>query len=165
MLELSCAAVLRGDLIDLVAGEGAAKVSGAVHTFAEIINRASRREESPWILPDLSGTKVVVQPHCHQYSVFGFEEDRSLLQATGAEVQVLAGCCGLAGNFGMERGHYDLSVKVAQRTLLPALELADQNTVVLADGFSCRTQVADLSPKRAVHLAQLIADRLVSPGL
>ena len=165
VLEPSCAAVLRGDLIDLVAGEGAVKVSGAVHTFAEIINRARRREESPWILPDLSGTKVVVQPHCHQYSVFGFEEDRSLLQATGAEVQVLAGCCGLAGNFGMERGHYDLSVKVAKRTLLPALELADQNTVVLADGFSCRTQVADLSPKRAVHLAQLIADRLVLPGL
>ncbi|NNN12397.1 MAG: FAD-binding oxidoreductase [Acidimicrobiaceae bacterium] len=163
VLEPSCAAVLRGDLLDLVAGESAARVSEAVHTFAEIINRARKREESPWIPPDLSGTKVIVQPHCHQYSVIGFEEDRTLLQAAGAEVQILVGCCGLAGNFGMERGHYDLSVKVAQRTLLPALDLSDQNTVVLADGFSCRTQVADLSPKRAIHLAQLIADRLTPP--
>lgn len=165
VLEPSCAAVLRGDLKELVAGEGAARVSEAVHTFAEILNLARKRETSPWIPPDLSGTKVMIQPHCHQYSVFGFEEDRTLLQATGAEVQILAGCCGLAGNFGMERGHYDLSVKVAERTLLPALAIADQNTVVLADGFSCRTQVADLSSKRAIHLAQLIADRLLPLGI
>ncbi len=160
VLEPSCAAVLRGDLKDLVAGEDAARVSGVVQTFAEIINRARKREESPWIPPDLSGTKVIVQPHCHQHSVLGFEEDRALLQATGAESQTLVGCCGLAGNFGMERGHYDISMKVAERTLLPALDIADQNTVVLADGFSCRTQVADLSSKRAIHLAQLIAGRL-----
>ena len=77
--------------------------------------------------------------------------------AQGAEVQVLAGCCGLAGNFGMERGHYDVSVAVAEHALLPALRAAEEGTVLLADGFSCRTQADQLAGWPSQHLAELLA--------
>jgi FAD/FMN-containing dehydrogenase/Fe-S oxidoreductase len=157
VLEPSCAAVLRDDLTDLVDDDRARAVSEATVTLAEILNRARTRESSPWKPPSLVGRSVIAQPHCHQYAVIGFEADRMLLEAAGARVNALAGCCGLAGNFGMERGHYDLSLKVAEHSLLPALAQADRAAVVLADGFSCRTQVADLSDRRAIHLAQLFA--------
>jgi Fe-S oxidoreductase len=71
----------------------------------------------------------------------------------------LGGCCGLAGNFGVERGHYEVSVAVAEQQLLPAVRSAGPDAVVLADGFSCRTQLADLTTRRGVHLAQLLAAR------
>jgi Fe-S oxidoreductase len=77
-------------------------------------------------------------------------------------VRRLGGCCGLAGNFGVEKGHYEVSVAVAGQQLLPALQ--DPEAVVLADGFSCRTQIADLSPRRGIHLAELLADRLDPAG-
>jgi Fe-S oxidoreductase len=75
-------------------------------------------------------------------------------------VQTLAGCCGLAGNFGMERGHYEVSVAVAENALLPALRAAEPGTVLLADGFSCRTQASDLGNVTGVHLSQLLAAHL-----
>jgi Fe-S oxidoreductase len=90
----------------------------------------------------------------------GFHADADLLRATGADVDILeSGCCGLAGNFGFERGHYDVSIACAERVLLPALREEDDRTVVLADGFSCRTQIAqgDSGGHRAQHLAQLLA--------
>jgi Fe-S oxidoreductase len=86
----------------------------------------------------------------------GWDADRSLLGAAGAEVQRVGGCCGLAGNFGAERGHYDVSVAVAETALLPAVRAASPGAVVLADGFSCRTQLAALSERRGLHLAQLL---------
>lgn len=108
-----------------------------------------------WRLPDLSGTKIVAQPHCHHHSVMGWAADRALLQATGAEVIELSGCCGMAGNFGMEKGHYEVSVAVAEAEMLPALR-AHEEALVLADGFSCRTQAAQLAQRQAVHLAILL---------
>ena len=74
-----------------------------------------------WEPPDLSGHTVVAQPHCHHASVIGWRHDAALLARTGATVQTLGGCCGLAGNFGVEAGHYDVSVAVAENELLPAL--------------------------------------------
>jgi Fe-S oxidoreductase len=79
-----------------------------------------------------------------------------LLRRTGATVQRLSGCCGLAGNFGVEKGHYEVSVAVAESQLLPAVSAADPGTVFLADGFSCRTQLDDLADVRAIHLAELL---------
>jgi Fe-S oxidoreductase len=96
----------------------------------------------------------VAQPHCHHHAVLGWKTDADLLAETGASVQTLAGCCGLAGNFGVEIGHHDVSLAVAGQNLLPALD-ASPEAVVLADGFSCRTQVADLRDRPAMHLAQL----------
>jgi Fe-S oxidoreductase len=69
----------------------------------------------------------------------------------------VGGCCGLAGNFGVERGHYEVSVAVAEHDLLPAVRAAGEDAVVLADGFSCRTQLDHLAGRRALHLAELLA--------
>jgi Fe-S oxidoreductase len=86
----------------------------------------------------------------------GWDADRALLERAGATVHPVGGCCGLAGNFGMERGHYEVSVAVAESALLPAVREAGDDTVLLADGFSCRTQLADLADRSGRHLAELL---------
>lgn len=150
-IEPSCTAVLRSDIRELLPGdEDAAAVAGSVRTLAELL-----AQTPGWTPPDLSGIDVIAQPHCHHHAVLGWKADADLLKATGAQVRRLAGCCGLAGNFGVEIGHYEVSVAVAEQHLLPALDAAP-DAVVLADGFSCRTQVADLRDRPAVHLAQLL---------
>ncbi len=93
----------------------------------------------------------------------GFSADMELLGRTGATVTRLSGCCGLAGNFGVERGHYEVSVAVAEQQLMPAVRAAGPDAVVLADGFSCRTQLDDLADVRALHLTELL-DRASAPA-
>jgi Fe-S oxidoreductase len=93
----------------------------------------------------------------------GFDADRAVLDALGVATQVLdEGCCGLAGNFGFEDGHYEVSTACAERGLLPAVRAADADTAVLADGFSCRTQIRQLAQTghEPVHLAHLAATAL-----
>ena len=153
-VEPSCTAVLRDDLLDLLPEDPrSALVSGATRTLAEVLSAvpASARR-----LPSLEGVEIVAQPHCHHYSVMGWDTDQALLESLGARVTRLEGCCGLAGNFGMEAGHYDLSVAVASHSLLPTLD-AQPDAVYLADGFSCRTQAAQLAGRGGVHLATLLA--------
>ncbi len=107
---------------------------------------------------------AIAQPHCHQQAVLGVEADRRIYERAGIAVsQELTGCCGLAGNFGAEAGHEAISRKVAGLSLLPALE-ADPGAPVLADGFSCRTQIESLSGRRARHLAEVLAERLPPEG-
>ncbi|HEY9244654.1 MAG TPA: FAD-binding and (Fe-S)-binding domain-containing protein [Streptosporangiaceae bacterium] len=161
-LEPSCTAVLRSDLGELFPGEArAAAVVGATRTLAELLTAPPPAGPGPgWALPDLAGVEIIAQPHCHHYSVLGYDADRALLTQAGATVRTLAGCCGLAGNFGMERGHYEVSVAVAGNALLPALRTAPPGAVYLADGFSCRTQAEQLAGVRGVHLAELLASRL-----
>ncbi|WP_456047218.1 FAD-linked oxidase C-terminal domain-containing protein [Actinomyces sp.] len=155
-VEPSCTAVLRDDLLDLLPEDPrSALVSGATRTLAEVLSvvPASARR-----LPSLEGIEIVAQPHCHHYSVMGWDTDQALLESLGARVTRLEGCCGLAGNFGMEAGHYDLSVAVASHSLLPTLD-AQPDAVYLADGFSCRTQAAQLAGRGGVHLATLLAGK------
>ena len=155
-VEPSCTAVLRDDLLDLLPEDPrSALVSGATRTLAEVLSAvpASARH-----LPSLEGVEIVAQPHCHHYSVMGWDTDQALLESLGARVTRLEGCCGLAGNFGMEAGHYDLSVAVASHSLLPTLS-AHPEAVYLADGFSCRTQAAQLADRGGIHLATLLAPR------
>jgi Fe-S oxidoreductase len=90
----------------------------------------------------------------------GWSPDARLLQQAGADVRRVGGCCGLAGNFGVEKGHYEVSVAVAEQQLLPAVRAAAPESTILADGYSCRTQLADLTDRRGRHLAELFADRL-----
>jgi Fe-S oxidoreductase len=97
-----------------------------------------------------------VQVHCHQHAELGYATDRQVLSALGVEAEVLdSGCCGLAGNFGFEKGHYEVSMAAGERVLLPAVREAPEETAVLADGFSCRTQVRQAGLREPVHLAQL----------
>ena len=86
------------------------------------------------------------------------------LAGAGATISAVGGCCGLAGNFGVERGHYDVSVAVAEIALLPAMRATVEGDIVLADGFSCRTQLDQLADRDGVHLAQLLAAHLPRPG-
>lgn len=152
-IEPSCTAVLRDDLLELLpADPRALMVSEATFTLAEFINT-----NCPDLrLPDLTGVKVVAQPHCHHYSVMGWEADRALIGKTGAKLVELQGCCGMAGNFGMEAAHHQMSLAVAEHALLPQLK-ANPDAVFLADGFSCRTQAETLAGHGGVHLAQLLS--------
>ncbi|MCW2748515.1 MAG: FAD-binding oxidoreductase, partial [Nocardioidaceae bacterium] len=150
-IEPSCTAVLRSDAVDLLDDPRAGEVAAGVFTLAELLARTES-----WNPPDLSGTEIVVQPHCHHASVMTFDADMALLESTGASINRLGGCCGLAGNFGVEKGHYEVSVAVAETQLLPAVRLAGDRAVILADGFSCRTQLDDLVHVQALHLSQLL---------
>ena len=136
-----------------------AAVTRAASTLAEALAATPG-----WAPPDLRGAEVVAQPHCHQHAVLGWEADRELLARAGAAVTAVGGCCGLAGNFGAERGHYDVSVAVAKTALLPAVRAAGPDAVALADGFSCRTQLDHLAGRRALHLAELLARAQPQPG-
>ncbi len=156
-LEPSCTAALRRDAGELLPGDRrAAALGGTVKTLAELL-----RSTAGWTPPDLSDVTGVAQPHCHQHAVLGWAADAALLRDAGAAVEAVGGCCGLAGNFGVERGHYDVSVAVAETALLPAVRAAGGGATVLADGFSCRTQLDQLAGVQGTHLAELLADRLV----
>lgn len=160
-IEPSCTATLRSDLTELSDAPEAAAVADGLMTFGELLARLVVEEKV--VLPDLTGTTVVAQPHCHHASVLGWETDERLLRATGASVTRVGGCCGLAGNFGVEQGHYEVSVAVAETQLLPAVRAAyarDPETVVLADGMSCKIQLDDLADVPALHLAELLASRI-----
>ncbi|HEX2155438.1 MAG TPA: FAD-linked oxidase C-terminal domain-containing protein [Actinomycetes bacterium] len=159
-LEPSCLAVLRHDALALLGEDdpAAVVVARAAATLAEVLAATPG-----WAPPDLSGVVAVAQPHCHQHAVLGWAADRDLLAKAGAEVTAVGGCCGLAGNFGAERGHYDVSVAVAETALLPAVRAASPDAVLLADGFSCRTQLDHLTGRHALHLAELLA-KAATPG-
>jgi len=159
-LEPSCVAAFRGDAAAL-ADAPVAAAGASVRTLAELLAATPG-----WQPPaHLRGVRAVAQPHCHHHAVLGWDTDAALLAGAGAEVQRVGGCCGLAGNFGMERGHYEVSVAVARTALLPALAGVEEgNGVVVADGFSCRTQIHQLAGRRAHHLAELLADPDVASG-
>ncbi|WP_328998697.1 FAD-binding protein [Kribbella sp. NBC_00709] len=154
-LEPSCTAALRHDAPDLCADNPlAAKAAATTHTFSELLVDAG------WNPPQVGG-EALVQTHCHQHAVLGFDADRKLMVAAGIDATVPdSGCCGLAGNFGFERDHYEVSKAVGERVLLPAVRSLPEATAVLADGFSCRTQIAQGTSRRAQHLAELLADAL-----
>jgi Fe-S oxidoreductase len=154
-VEPSCTAALRGEALELVGGPAAERVAGGTRTLAEQLTATPG-----WKPPSMTGLEVVAQPHCHHASVLGWSADARVLAQAGATVTRLGGCCGLAGNWGVERGHHDVSVTIAEQQLLPAVRDLGPGAVVLADGFSCRTQLDQLAGRRGLHLAQLLADRL-----
>jgi FAD/FMN-containing dehydrogenase/Fe-S oxidoreductase len=149
-VEPSCLAVWRSDAPELVDDPRVRLIAGQTRTLAELLTATPGYRP-----PNLAGHQVIAQPHCHHASVLGWAADAALLAQTGAEVVTLGGCCGLAGNFGVEQGHYDVSVQIAGEQLLPALR-ANPHAIVLADGFSCRKQVNDLSDRHALTLAELL---------
>ncbi|HEY2075904.1 MAG TPA: FAD-binding and (Fe-S)-binding domain-containing protein [Streptosporangiaceae bacterium] len=155
-LEPSCTAVFRSDAPELFPeDQDVARLRDHVVTLAELLT-----EHTPGWEPPALQRPVVTQVHCHQHAVLGWDADARLLKQTGAQVERLdSGCCGLAGNFGFERGHYDISAACAEQVLLPRLREAPSEAVVLADGFSCRTQIHELDSggREGMHLAELLA--------
>ncbi|WP_020659581.1 FAD-binding and (Fe-S)-binding domain-containing protein [Amycolatopsis benzoatilytica] len=155
-LEPSCTAVFRSDAAELFPGDqDVRRLREQTVTFAELLTR-----HSPGYRPPRVPGRALAQVHCHQHAVLGWEADRELLSAAGTDVERLdSGCCGLAGNFGFERGHLEVSRACAERVLLPRVRAADPDTAVLADGFSCRTQLHefDSGGREGRHLAELLA--------
>jgi FAD/FMN-containing dehydrogenase/Fe-S oxidoreductase len=156
VLEPSCAAVLRSDMPELLHGDqDAHRLTVQTRTLAELLT-----ERAPdWHPRTVRERHAIAQAHCHQHAVLGFDADRAVLRESGVDVEVLdAGCCGLAGNFGFERGHYEVSMSCAEDKLMPAVRDAGEDTLVLADGFSCRTQIEQAQGGgTALHSAEVLA--------
>ncbi|WP_030935450.1 FAD-binding and (Fe-S)-binding domain-containing protein [Streptomyces sp. NRRL B-24720] len=161
-LEPSCTAVFRSDAPELMPhDQDVQRLSGQFRTFAELlVNDAPEG----WRPPRLARA-AVVQTHCHQHAVMKYDADRELLRRAGLDADVLdEGCCGLAGNFGFERGHHELSMTIGEQGVLPAVRDAPDASLVLADGFSCRTQIEQGGTgRRAMHLAEALALGLDGP--
>ncbi|MFZ2013699.1 MAG: FAD-binding and (Fe-S)-binding domain-containing protein [Nocardioides sp.] len=165
-LEPSCTSVFRSDLHELFPDDqDAHRLKDHTVTLAELLTEHTDHWEPPRASYDV---KALAQVHCHQHAVLGWDADHDLLGRSGVEVERLdSGCCGLAGNFGFTAGHGDVSRALAEQTLLPRIREAADDTVVLADGFSCRTQIHDLHSRgrEGVHLAELLAHLLSNPAL
>ncbi|MYW68006.1 FAD-binding protein [Streptomyces sp. SID8379] len=156
VLEPSCAAALRSDLPELLPDDPRARrLADRVVTFAEALERLAPDWDPPRV-----DRPVVGQTHCHQHAVLGDAADRRLRERAGLAGELSGGCCGLAGNFGFEEGHYEVSVACAEEQLLPAVRSAGPGDVVLADGFSCRTQLDQLGERAGRHLAEVLAEGL-----
>ncbi|WP_406269649.1 FAD-binding oxidoreductase [Streptomyces sp. NBC_00191] len=156
VLEPSCAAALKTDLPELLTDDPrAARLAASVRTFAQALEECAPDWEPPRLNRPVAG-----QTHCHQHAVLGDDADRRLRERAGLEGELSGGCCGLAGNFGFEKGHYEVSVACAEDQLLPSVRAAGRSTEILADGFSCRTQLEQLEGRRGRHLAEVLAEGL-----
>ncbi|MEV1079390.1 FAD-binding and (Fe-S)-binding domain-containing protein [Streptomyces sp. NPDC050211] len=156
VLEPSCAAALRSDVPELLPDDPRAhRLADRVLTFAEALEQLA----PDWTPPRVD-RPVVGQTHCHQHAVLGDAADRRLRQLAGLEGELSGGCCGLAGNFGFEKGHFGVSVACAEEQLVPAVRGAGEGAVVLADGFSCRTQLGEVTGVRGRHVAEVLAEAL-----
>jgi FAD/FMN-containing dehydrogenase/Fe-S oxidoreductase len=152
VLEPSCAAVFRDELVNLVPDDARARrLAERTLLLSELLERDG------WQPPPLR-RRALLHGHCHHKAVMKLDAEQALLARVGLELDVLdAGCCGLAGSFGYERGErYQVSVKAGERVLLPAVRAAAEETIVVADGFSCRQQIAQLAGRRSLHLAQVL---------
>ena len=153
-LEPSCVAVFRDELGNLVPDQARARRLGTlVSSLGEFLSAHADR------LPPMTlRLKAIVHGHCHQKALFGMDGERRLLDRLGLEyVMADSGCCGMAGSFGFERDHYDVSQAVGERRLLPQVRRAGSETLIIADGFSCREQIAQATDRVALHLADVLA--------
>jgi FAD/FMN-containing dehydrogenase/Fe-S oxidoreductase len=152
-LEPSCAAAFRDELGNLLpTDEGAIRLGRQTLLLSEFL----QRQADGWEPPKLH-RKAVVQGHCHHKAIMTLTDEEQVLARLGVDAEVLdAGCCGLAGSFGYERGErYQVSIKAGERVLLPAVREAAKDTLIIADGFSCQEQIAHGTDRRALHLAQV----------
>jgi hypothetical protein len=121
-------------------------------TLSEFIVREGERFK----LPTLKA-KALMQAHCHHRAIMKIGAEEEVLRKVGLDLETPdAGCCGMAGAFGFEREHYDVSMRVGERMILPKVREAAPETIVIADGFSCREQIAQSTPRQALHLAQVL---------
>jgi len=152
-LEPSCVSVFRDELHNLFpTNEDARRLGMAAMTLSEFIQREGDR----FPLPRLE-RKAIVQAHCHHKAIMHFDAEEAVLRRIGLDLEYPeSGCCGMAGAFGFERDHYELSMRIGERVILPKVREAAAGTLILADGFSCREQIEQATGRQALHLAQLL---------
>ncbi|HVM48414.1 MAG TPA: FAD-linked oxidase C-terminal domain-containing protein [Candidatus Acidoferrum sp.] len=154
VLEPSCCAVFRDELTNLYPNNlDAKRLSERTYTFSEFLRRCA----PDYSVPRLR-RRALVHGHCHHKAVMGFQAEQELLKAIGLDFQMPdSGCCGMAGSFGFENGpQYDVSVKCGERVLLPEVRKASEEDLIIADGFSCKTQIEQRTDRRALHVAQVL---------
>jgi FAD/FMN-containing dehydrogenase/Fe-S oxidoreductase len=152
-LEPSCVAVFRDELLGLYPmDEDAKRLQQQTFTLAEFIEKYAPDHRFP-----LLRRKAVVHGHCHQKAIVKMKAEDHVLTRLGLNYEVPeTGCCGMAGSFGFENEHYDISMKVGEHQLLPTVMEAEKDTLIVADGFSCKHQIMEGTDRRALHLAQVI---------
>ncbi|MCW5575815.1 MAG: FAD-binding oxidoreductase [Burkholderiales bacterium] len=152
-LEPACLSVFRDELPNLLADDlRAAKLAKQCSLFSDFLMTVPG-----WEPPRLGG-EALVHGHCHQKSVFGMAAEMALLKRLGIQARTAeSGCCGMAGAFGFHPKHVEVSVKAAESALLPAVRAADEKTLIVASGYSCREQIAQLSDRKALHIAEVVA--------
>ncbi len=153
VLEPSCASVFKDELVNLIPHDPVArKLQALVHLFPDFLDNVGYK---PAQLP--AGSRAILHGHCHQKALWSMTPENRLLQAAGLRTEVLdSGCCGLAGSFGYEAGHHEVSMAIGNRVLLPRVREADRKTIVVSDGFSCRQQIAHGSSRTAMHTAEVL---------
>jgi Fe-S oxidoreductase len=153
VLEPSCLAVFRDELPNLMPDDPLAQ---RLRQGSLLLSEFLEKHAPGCRLPTLA-RQALVHVHCHQRAVLGASADVAVLARLGIDYRLLdAGCCGMAGAFGFEREHYDVSMQIGERALLPAVRQADDDTLIIADGFSCREQIEQATGRRALHLAEVI---------
>ncbi|MGH7581920.1 MAG: FAD-binding and (Fe-S)-binding domain-containing protein [Gemmatimonadales bacterium] len=151
-VEPSCVAAFRDELPALFPDDqDAARLSRQAWMFGEFIARNN-------LEPGHLARRAIMHGHCHQRAVLDMSANEIVLRRLGVDYRLLdSGCCGMAGSFGFEAHKYDVSVRVGERVLLPAVRAADPDTLIIADGFSCREQVQQLTGRQALNLAEVVA--------
>jgi FAD/FMN-containing dehydrogenase/Fe-S oxidoreductase len=157
VLEPSCASVFRDELTNFFpANERAQRLAKQTFLLSEVL----AHQAPGYRPPNLGGRQMVLHGHCHQKALMGMEDELGLLLATQAQVNMLdSGCCGMAGPFGFEKDKFEVSQALGERVLMPAVRAATPETILVTDGFSCREQIRQNSPRQAVHLAEVLAGR------
>jgi FAD/FMN-containing dehydrogenase/Fe-S oxidoreductase len=150
-LEPSCVAAFRDELVGLLPhDEDAQRLAKQTFMLGEFLDNEG-------YVPPRLRRRALVQGHCHHKAVIGMEGDTRVLDKLGLDYEVLdAGCCGMAGSFGFEADHYDISIAAGERLLLPAVRAADTDTLIIADGFSCREQILQTTSRQPLHLAEVL---------
>jgi Fe-S oxidoreductase len=153
VLEPSCAAVFRDELVNLFPNDARARqLSRQTYLLSEFLEKKAKHFE----LPQLA-RKALIHGHCHHKSIMKMTDEEAVLRRMDIEYQAPApGCCGMAGSFGFEKDKYDVSVAIGELELLPAVRKASPDCLIIADGFSCREQIAQCTDRHALHLAEVI---------
>jgi Fe-S oxidoreductase len=162
-LEPSCLLSMRDEYFSLLPDDERVKtVAAHCFTFEEFIAKLVENNEIASITPTASApTKAILHGHCHQKSLVGTKPSHRMLQALGFQVEeVDSGCCGMAGSFGYEKEHFDISQKMAERRLMPAIRANSTNSVIVAAGTSCRHQIAHFTGQTALHPAEVLRNHL-----
>jgi len=155
VLEPSCCAVFRDELTGLFPNDQDAQ---RLHTQTFLLSEFFAKYAPSYPVKQLAGRKALVQMHCHHRAIMKVDAEQELLKKLGLDVQIPeTGCCGMAGAFGFEQGeHYEVSIKCGERHLLPAVRETDENTLVIANGFSCHEQIVQQTEKKPLHIAEIL---------